>query len=65
MAKILQFPNGAILKGLRKSRPSGLDLIRYFEDPSVKFDTLALMYKLISTRYRRRQKAERDREWSS
>ncbi len=65
MAKILQFPDGKIIKVSRKSEPSGLDVIRYFEDPSISFETLKLVHKVVNTRFRRRQKAEREREWSS
>ena len=65
MAKILQFPDGKIIKTWRQSGPSGLDVIRYFEDPSVSFETLKLVHKVVNTRFRKRQKKEREREWSS
>ena len=65
MAKVLQFPDGKIIKTWRKSGPSGLDVIRYFEDPSVSFETLKLVHKVVNTRFRKRQKKEREREWSS
>ncbi len=65
MAKILQFPNGGNLKTVRKRRPPSLDLVRYFDDPSVSFETLKRVYKHVACSFHRRQKLEREREWSS
>jgi hypothetical protein len=63
VAKILQFPDGRALRAAGKSTPSGLDLIRYFEDFSVSLQTLQFVYKVISARLRRRKQEEP--EWSS
>jgi len=80
MAKILRFPDGKILKKIPKSKPYIFDvtktiaggttlddLIRYFDEPSHRFETLQGIYKIISKKFRRRQRREKamEHEWGS
>jgi hypothetical protein len=76
MAKILQFPDGRILKKPRtvvvtkyvKRRPLAftlLDLFRDFDDPGYTFKMVEYAYKLITEKYCWRQKKEMEHEWGS
>ncbi len=76
MAKILQFPNGKIPKAARKPVPQhvdrsadferqssdvAMDVIRYFQDSPVSFETLEFLHDAMSMIYRERRKRERER----
>lgn len=76
MARILQFPNGKILKAARKPVPQqvdcgadferqsfdvAMDVIAYFQDYPVSFETLDFLRDGISMIYRERRKVERER----
>jgi len=64
LAKLLQFPDGKVLKTVRRSTPSGLDVIRYFDDPDVRLETLKIVFKVIAPKFRRRLAEADEHEWS-
>lgn len=80
MAKIIRFPDGKVIKKTPKSQPYIFcvtktidkgptldDLIRYFDEPSHRFETVQGVYKIIAKKFRRRQRREKamEHEWGS